>query len=142
MVDSSSSDDDSIDDDREKHNQSSDSTDLILAMLRKDHPKQTGYLNVVSKYSNRDFWCHFRVTRSTFDVIIHFLISVQFRSHVTFHGGVDPRQNTQRSLRPYLRFDSYFRDRFYIVPIEDVPKDFKKFSGVRLLSRVKVSNFK
>ena len=88
MVDSSSSDDDSIDDDREKHNQSSDSTDLILAMLREDHPKQTGYLNVVSKYY--DFWRHFRVISSTFGMIIHFLISVQFRSHVTFHGGNYP----------------------------------------------------
>lgn len=91
ILDSSSSDDDSIDADGDRHDDSSNSIDFLLPMLiREEHPKQMGYLNVISQYSDRDFWRHFRVSRSTFEKIIDFLNSVQFRSRVTFHGGNYP----------------------------------------------------
>ncbi len=90
-MDSSSSDDDSIDADGDRHDHSSNSIDFLLPMLiREEHPKQMGYLNVISQYSDRNFWRHFRVSHSTFEKIIYFLNSVQFRSRVTFHWGNHP----------------------------------------------------
>ena len=46
---------------------------VASAFFPEEHPKQENYLDVVSKYSDRDFWRHFRCTRSTFELIISHL---------------------------------------------------------------------
>lgn len=45
---------------------------VVLSLLKEDHPKQTGYLAVVTLYSDRNFWRHFRVSRSTFNRMLHY----------------------------------------------------------------------
>ena len=36
------------------------------------HPVHIGYMQTVATYSDRDFWHHFRVTRSTFQILMTF----------------------------------------------------------------------
>ena len=50
----------------------------------------TGYLYVISQYSDADFWLHFRVSRSTFQMIGNFLRSVDFEWSGIYHGGFQP----------------------------------------------------
>jgi hypothetical protein len=54
------------------------------------HPRQVGYLNHISLYSDADFFRHFRVTRTTFQYISLYLQNNDFRSQVSFHGGCEP----------------------------------------------------
>ena len=60
---------------------------IMPLLLTEEHPRQTDYLQVIARYSDRDFWRCFRVTRSTFNVLLQFLESVEFRQEVAFHGG-------------------------------------------------------
>ena len=36
------------------------------------HPVHIGYMQTVATYSDREFWRHFRVTRSTFQILMSF----------------------------------------------------------------------
>ena len=38
---------------------------VCASQTQEEHPKQTNYLDVIEKYSNRDFWRHFRIGRDT-----------------------------------------------------------------------------
>lgn len=54
------------------------------------HPRQVGYLNTISLYSDADFFRHFRVSRTTFNFLCVYLQNSNFRSQVIFHGGYEP----------------------------------------------------
>ena len=70
----------------------------MAVTFHETHPKQTGYLNVISTYSDADFWRHFRVTRSTFEFILKFLNDNRFRDQVTYHGGCETVKNSEMVL--------------------------------------------
>ena len=36
------------------------------------HPVHFGYMETVAAYSDRDFWRHLRITRSTFQILMSF----------------------------------------------------------------------
>ena len=81
---SDSSMDDSDDDDFEAE------IVACASFIAEDHPKQTGYLELVSQYSDCNFWRHFRVSRATFGYLIEFLNTADFRTNVVYHGGPEP----------------------------------------------------
>ena len=71
---------------------------LVACCIRESHPRQTGYLQVVSSYSDRDFWRHFRVSRATFHNILDFMRDESFRSNVVYRGGFEPMENSEMLL--------------------------------------------
>ncbi len=85
MLDSSSSDEYELDDNH-----------LVIAglVLPESHPKQTGYFQVISSYSNSDFWRHFRVTRATFNLLLDLFIREKFRE-AAYHGGFEPMTHSE-----------------------------------------------
>ena len=86
ILNSSSSEEDDVADNRH----------VVLAglVLPESHPKQTGYLKVISSYSNSDFWRHFRVTRATFGLILGIFTRENFRTAV-YHGGCEPMAHSE-----------------------------------------------
>lgn len=46
------------------------------------NPRYVGYLNLISQYSNLEFWKHFRVSRATFSMLLDILSENNFRSNV------------------------------------------------------------
>lgn len=54
------------------------------------HPRQVGYLDVISLYSDADFFRHFRLTRRTFHYLLSYLQDNNFRAEICFHGGCFP----------------------------------------------------
>lgn len=88
---SSSSDDESNECDQGvPMSHTSSSAYLIACALTEDHSRQRDYLKIIGLYSDLDFWRHFRVTRSSFTLILDFLKSIDFPSDVCFHGGNYP----------------------------------------------------
>lgn len=63
---------------------------ISLAAGITKQPQLIDHFNHKSTYSDDDFKLHFRVTRSTFLLLLDCLNSVDFRSDVTFHGGQHP----------------------------------------------------
>ena len=82
LFDSSTDDEDSDEDE--------ECMGVLNSIVIERHPRQVGYLNVISLYSDNDFFRHFRVTRSTFLYILNYLQDQDFRSEITFHGGCEP----------------------------------------------------
>lgn len=63
---------------------------LIASTEVERHPRQVGYLNTISLYSDADFFRNFKVTRRTFNFLHAYLQNNNFRSQVIFHGGCEP----------------------------------------------------
>jgi hypothetical protein len=63
---------------------------VIASIEIEKHPRQVGYLNVISLYSDNDFYRHFRITRTTFLYVLCYLQDENFRSDIAFHGGCYP----------------------------------------------------
>ncbi len=71
---------------------------ISASSIRENHPRQTGYIQVVFTYSDADFWRHFRVSRATFRLLIDFMKSENFRSSVVYRGGFEPLENYEMLL--------------------------------------------
>jgi hypothetical protein len=70
----------------------------FASLVPEVHPRQVGYLQVISQYSCQDFWRHFRVSRASFGLLLHHLQTDNFRSEVAYHGGFEPMTNSEMLL--------------------------------------------
>lgn len=84
---------DGIQSSSEESDSDSEDTELLTVIGSTEmerHPRQVGYLNVISVYSDADFFKHFRVTRTTFQYLLAYLQDNNFRCDIIFHGGCEP----------------------------------------------------
>lgn len=85
MLESSTKRGDSSDDEENKTSMA-----VIASIEIEIHPRQVGYLNIISLYSDNDFYRHFRITRTTFLYVLCYLQDENFRSDIAFHGRCHP----------------------------------------------------
>jgi len=83
---SSSSEESSSDDDDAYDSDVTENVALLL-FYREEHGKQAEYMDVIKDYSDLDHWRHFRMTRSTTQILVNF---VQPFLDKVYHGGCPP----------------------------------------------------
>jgi len=86
---SSSDSDESSGDDDDFPDLSENMTENVAVLLfyREEHGKQSQYMDVIEHYSDLDHWRHFRVSRSTAQILVNF---VQPFLDKVYHGGCPP----------------------------------------------------
>jgi len=83
---SSSSEESSSDDDDASDSDMTESV-AVLLFYREEHGKHAQYMDVTEHYSDLDHWRHFRVLRSTAQILVDF---VQPFLDKVYHGGCPP----------------------------------------------------
>jgi hypothetical protein len=85
MLESSTKRGDSSDDEENKT-----SLAVIASIEIEIHPRKVGYLNIISLYSDNDFYSYFTITRTTFLYVLCYLQDENFCSDIAFHGRCHP----------------------------------------------------
>jgi len=83
----SSSSDESSSDDDDAYDSDMTENLAVLLFYREEHEKQAQYMDVIEHYSDLDHWRHFRVSRSTAQILVDF---VQPFLDKVYHGGCPP----------------------------------------------------